>query len=242
MFTFVSLFASLRLNRIMKTALILGTTLLWFSASSALQAITYEKDIMPIFMEKCADCHSSEGKVKGGLKLDDPKHFLGRFEKNDVVIPGDWDASYLFITLFRPPEAEEAMPPKGKGERLTMEEVILVQRWIAEGAEIDGVKGETGFMPEKPEDMFLDLGVFPPPTGGGDGGETMTDSKPMMAEKEAPKPEEWTNHEGKPITATLVGLEDGKALLKMENGTVYKYPVKDLSAESQAKIKERFAH
>jgi len=224
----------------MKTAALLGTIAIWLSATSLLQAITYEKDIMPIFMEKCADCHSDqEGKVKGGLKLDDPKHFHGRFAKNDVVVPGDWDASYLFITLFRPPEAEEAMPPKGKGERLTMEEVILVQRWIAEGAEINGVKGETGFMPEKPEDMYLDLGVFPPSSGDSGSGNSM-ESKPMM--EEAPKPEEWTNHEGKPITATLMGIEDGKALLKMENGQVYKYPIKDLSKESQDKIKERFAH
>ena len=111
-------------------------TFLWSGVSfPPAIALEYEKDIMPIFDAKCADCHSvNSEKVKGGLKLDDPKHFQNRFAKDSLVVPGDWDASYLFITIFRPPEAEEAMPPKGKGERLTADEAKLVQQWINEGA------------------------------------------------------------------------------------------------------------
>ncbi|MEM1297210.1 MAG: hypothetical protein AAGH89_17730, partial [Verrucomicrobiota bacterium] len=51
--------------------------------------VEYEKDIMPIFMDKCADCHSTEAdRVRAGLVFDDPERFHQRFAKNDVVIPG----------------------------------------------------------------------------------------------------------------------------------------------------------
>ncbi len=219
----------------MKRIALLGSAALWLCGGSSLLALEYEKDIMPIFMEKCADCHSAKGeKIKGGLKLDDPKHFHERFSKNDVVIPGDWDASYLFVTLFRPPEAKEAMPPKGKGERLTMEEVILVQRWISEGAPINGTRGERGEMPENPEDMFLDLGGLNP---FGESG-----AKPAMPEEPELKEEDWTNNQNQTIRATLLGVEGNKALLKMPDGTVHKYPIAQLSKESQARVMKRHGH
>jgi len=181
-----------------------------FSSASALE---YEKDIMPIFVKKCAECHSNEsGKAKGGLKLDDPAHLYGRFAKNSLVVPGDWDASYLFITLYRPEGHEDAMPPEGKGERLTEAEVKLVQQWITEGAPINGERGEKGEMPAE------------------------TDSPEKMKSAPAPVEQEWTNTEGKIIVATLLRVEGDVALLRLKNGTVYRYPVAKLSDESRAKL------
>jgi len=176
----------------------------------SLEGLDYEDDIMPILVKKCADCHSdASGKAKGGFKVDNPKHLLGRLQKNNLVVPGDWDASYLFITLYRPEGHEDAMPPKGKGERLTSEEVTLVQRWITEGAPILGERGERGSMPDVMED------------------------KP-----EAPlppqKPQEWSNREGKTMTATVVRVDGDVVLLRGTNGVVYRYPIENLSDESQA--------
>lgn len=185
-------------------------------------ALEYEDDIMPIFVEKCSDCHSDSGKVKGGLKLDDPAHLHARLGKNSLVVPGDWDASYLFVTLFRPADHEDAMPPKGKGERLTPEEVVLVQRWIAEGAEINGEKGEKGPMPKPGEPGYIE-------TGEGPGEEKAMPVSP-------PAPREWTNREGKTITATLLRVEGDKALLRLANGTVYRYPIRELSEESRKAV------
>lgn len=179
-------------------------------------ALDYEDDIMPVFVKKCAECHSNEsGKAKGGFKVDDPKHLLGRLSKNSLVVPGDWDASYLFITLYRPEGHEDAMPPEGKGERLTPEEVKMVQDWITEGAPILGERGEIGEMTAATE---------------------AADEKPMMAE--SPKPQNWTNQAGKTIVATLLKVDGDVALLRMANGKVFKVPVASLSAESQAKLKE----
>lgn len=179
-------------------------------------ALDYEDDIMPVLVKKCAECHSNEsGKAKGGFKVDDPEHLLGRLSKNNLVVPGDWDASYLFITLYRPEGHDDAMPPEGKGERLTAQEVKLVQDWITEGAPILGESGEKGEM-----------------TASVDTGEAES------MEAEAPKPQNWTNQAGKTIVATLLKVDGDVALLRMANGKVYKVPVASLSEESQARLKD----
>ena len=196
-----------------------------FALSSIASAVDYEKDIMPIFIEKCADCHSQKSeKVKGGLRLDDPAALHRRFDKNSLVVPGDWDASYLFITVFRPEDDEDAMPPKGKGERLNVDEVKLVMDWITEGAPINGERGDRGEEIKLEESMFAHL--------------------PKGAAKEPDKPtpppqveREWTNRAGKTIVATLVRVEGDVALLRAKNGTVYRYPINQLSDASQAQLK-----
>jgi hypothetical protein len=58
------------------------------------------------------------------------------------------------------------------------------------------------------------------------------------SKKSVPEVCNWTNMEGKTLRATFQGLDNGLVLLKAENGTVYKYPLKNLNAagQSQAKI------
>lgn len=48
----------------------------------------------------------------------------------------------------------------------------------------------------------------------------------------------WTNQAGKEIKATLLRVEGDKAVLKLENGKIYQYPIENLSEESQARVKE----
>lgn len=194
-------------------------------------ALDYEKDIMPIFEGKCYDCHSAESKkVKGGLRLDQPEQFYKRFSKNDVVIPGDWDASYLFVTITRPHEDKEAMPPKGKGDPLTPEEVMKVATWIHEGARVDREKGDKGSKEMDPEKILKFKDGVLAPEQFGVGAET-------PPEPEA-TPREWTNRDGKQIIATFKGLKDGKAHLVLENGKSAHYPLEKLSNKSQAEIKK----
>ncbi len=201
----------------LKSLLVFQALVLNAVALNAL-ALDYEDDIMPVLVKKCAECHSNEsGKAKGGFKVDDPKHLLGRLSKNNLVVPGDWDASYLFITLYRPEGHEDAMPPEGKGERLTATEVKMVQDWITEGAPILGERGEKGEMAATEE---------------------TEKEEPTAMASEAPKPQNWTNQAGKTIVATLLKVDGDVALLRMANGKVYKVPVASLSAGSQAKLKE----
>ena len=197
-------------------------------------ALDYQKDVMPIFAAKCYDCHSEESAdVKGGLRLDDPEGFLKRFAKNDVVIPGEWDASYLFVTVTKPHAEKGAMPPKGKGDPLTPEEVMTVARWIHEGAAIGREKGEKGSKDMDPEKIlrFKD-GVMVTeeedseiPTAG-----------PAIAPTAAPQ--EWQNRAGQKILATFSGLKDGQVHFVLATGKDAFYPLDKLSDESQAAIRK----
>ena len=61
--------------------------------------------------------------------------------------------------------------------------------------------------------------------------------EPATAGKE-PLDGGWTNKAGKKIKAALLGVEDDKALLRMSNGKIYKYPIANLDAESQKRVRE----
>ncbi len=58
---------------------------------------------------------------------------------------------------------------------------------------------------------------------------------PTVAKK--PLSGTWTNKDGKAIRADLLRVEDAKAVLRLPNGRVYKFPLADLSDESAAKAK-----
>jgi len=203
-------------------------------------ALDYKRDIMPIFEEKCFSCHSEAEKVKGGLRLDDPKHLHSRFSKNELVIPGDWDGSYLFVAVSRPPGAKDAMPPKAKrgdGKSLSPEEVMKVAKWIYEGARIEGERGEKGSKDDKPEDFlkFRD-GVLVTDSFDEAHPEGVEGSG-VPEKSKAPRPQEWINVEGKKITATYRGIDGDQVALLLENGKTVKYPIKKLSEKSRAVLK-----
>ena len=68
-------------------------------------------------------------------------------------------------------------------------------------------------------------------------GAELGDQEPVPAGK-PPLEAVWTNQAGKKIKAALLRVEGDKALLKMANGKIYKYPISNLDAESQKKVKE----
>lgn len=203
--------------------------ILILAASSVANALDYKRDVMPIFAEKCYDCHSSKAKkVKGGLRLDDENLFFKRFAKNDVVVPGDWDASYLFVTLVMPQHEKGAMPPKNKGDSLTEKEIRTVAEWIHEGAGIGKEKGKQGPDNWHPDQLlkFKDGRVVTEQFG----------EAPKVA-KPKPKWETWTNQDGKKMTARFHGVVKGKVDFELKNGKRVSYPIEQLSKESQLRIK-----
>ena len=203
--------------------------ILFFLLVGSGAALDYKRDVMPIFKAKCYDCHSDEAKkVKGGLRLDDEEQFAKRFSKNDVVVPGDWDASYLFVTLVMPRHEKGAMPPKNKGEGLTEEEIKLVAQWIHEGAKIDGKTGKKG--PDKWD---------PAKTLKFKDGRIVTEQFGPAPEVKEAVWETWTNKAGKEIIARFKGLKDGKVTFELKKtGKTMAYPLEGLSEESQKKAKE----
>jgi len=100
--------------------------------ASTAKGVTFEKDIKPIFEKSCFKCHGAE-KQKGKLRLDTLEATLKGGENGESVIKGDSLKSSLIVSISRLDE-DTAMPPDGKGEPLTPEQIGLVRAWIDQGA------------------------------------------------------------------------------------------------------------
>lgn len=96
------------------------------------KGLTFAKDIKPLFEKSCFKCHGAE-KQKGKLRLDSLEATLKGGENGPNVKPGDSKNSTLVHSVARLVE-DEAMPPEGKGDPYTKEQVGLVRAWIDQGA------------------------------------------------------------------------------------------------------------
>lgn len=101
-------------------------------AAAKKEGVTYAKDIKPLFDKSCIKCHGEE-KQKGKLRLDSLEWILKGADGEDVVNKGKSAESELVHSIARVNE-DEAMPPEGKGDPFTKEQVGLVRAWIDQGA------------------------------------------------------------------------------------------------------------
>ena len=101
-------------------------------AAGAQEAPSFEKDIQPIFAERCAGCHFPPAKLKAGLDLSTGALTLKGGDSGASIVPGKAGESPLVQMIEHTLEPE--MPPKGKGEKLPQEEIDLIRKWIDAGA------------------------------------------------------------------------------------------------------------
>jgi uncharacterized membrane protein len=114
------------------------------------KAVDFEKEIYPILKEKCIKCHEKEHekdgrlvKPKHGLRLDNAEGILkgGKEYPNENVIAGKPAESWIVKVLTLPSTDDLAMPPEGKADPVTEAERVLIEKWIADGADFGGWKG-----------------------------------------------------------------------------------------------------
>lgn len=137
----------------MKTKLTLAAFVAAVAVSTASAqdgGVDFEKQILPILKESCFKCHEKEhednGKIKkpkGGLRLDGAAAILkgGKEYPDENVVAGKPDASWLLKTMALPDTDEMAMPPEGKGDRVSAENQALIKKWIESGASFGAWKG-----------------------------------------------------------------------------------------------------
>lgn len=94
--------------------------------------VTFAKDLKPLFEKSCVKCHGPE-KQKGKLRLDSLESTLKGGENGEILKKGKSAESGLVHSIARLDE-DEAMPPEGKGDPLTKEQIGLVRAWIDQGA------------------------------------------------------------------------------------------------------------
>lgn len=104
---------------------------------AAAAEVDFDASVRPIFEAHCAECHG-EDQQKSGLRLDDALGLLRGGESGEpLLVAGNSEGSYLMQRVTTENEADR-MPPKGP--RLDPEELEILRRWIAEGAEIPGAE------------------------------------------------------------------------------------------------------
>jgi hypothetical protein len=65
----------------------------------------------------------------------------GKEYPGENVVAGKPDASWLVKTMTLPDSDDLAMPPEGKGDRVTPANIDLIKKWITEGANFGAWKG-----------------------------------------------------------------------------------------------------
>ena len=98
--------------------------------SAAAPVVDFSHDIVPIFRQHCADCHTGD-KKKGGLSFNTRESLMKGGENGPVVKPGEAESSKLIKAVLST-DPDEQMPPKGA--RLTAEETGKLRAWIDGGA------------------------------------------------------------------------------------------------------------
>jgi hypothetical protein len=103
-------------------------------------AVSYERDIQPIFDENCVACHQTgsaeQGLVfEGGKSFDNIVRVPSKEAKLLLVSPGNPDQSYLLVKLAgTQAKAGGHGAQMPLGDPLSAAKIALVSNWIAAGA------------------------------------------------------------------------------------------------------------
>lgn len=91
----------------------------------------FEKQVRPILVSRCYECHSTEAnEVRGGLRLDSRDGWATGGDSGPAIVPENPDES-LLIAAVRYGDESTAMPPKGK---LPVAEIEILTQWVLRGA------------------------------------------------------------------------------------------------------------
>ena len=94
--------------------------------------VDFDRDIRPLLERSCLKCHGPE-RPKGRFRLDTRSAALKGGENGIDILPGQGSKSPLIhYVAGLVPDLE--MPPKGKAEPLSRDEIALLRAWIDQGA------------------------------------------------------------------------------------------------------------
>src|SRR3990172_2931804 len=98
--------------------------------------IDFGRDIRPILSNNCFKCHGFDDKQRqAGLRLDTAEGGTAVLKSaNRAVVAGKTDQSALIARITASDPAER-MPPASSGKVLTPEQIVLLRRWVEQGAE-----------------------------------------------------------------------------------------------------------
>lgn len=118
--------------------LVLSILIASTAAADSPQALSFNRDIRPILSDKCFACHGPDSQNRDAdYRLDTSEGAFADLGGYAGIVPGDPDASELVLRITNE-DVDMRMPPPTQKNPLTEEEIELLTRWIAEGAEFTG--------------------------------------------------------------------------------------------------------
>ena len=129
----------------------------------AKQDIDFNSQIKSLLSNRCIACHGpDEEHREAGLRLDTFDGATRDIDGYSAIVPGNPEDSEILFRVTLEDGDQELMPPKGRGERLSEEEVTLLTEWIKQGAKYDKhwsykslVRAEVS-KNDHPVDFFID--------------------------------------------------------------------------------------
>ena len=104
----------------------------------AKEDIDFNTQIKSLLSNRCIACHGpDEEHREAGLRLDTFEGATRDLDGYSAISPGNPDDSEILFRVTLENGDQELMPPKGRGERLSEEEVALLTEWIKQGAKYD---------------------------------------------------------------------------------------------------------
>jgi len=122
--------------------LLLASAAAWTSGKSepervagASARVDFNRQVRPILAEKCYACHGPDEQArKAGLRFDQRADALAPRDGAAAIVPGDPGASAMIARIVAA-DPDERMPPAESEKTLTAQEIDVLRRWVAQGAE-----------------------------------------------------------------------------------------------------------
>jgi hypothetical protein len=107
------------------------------SVTQVNDSVDFNVHIRPILSDRCFKCHGPDANQrKANLRLDIRENALAALKDNPeahVIVPGKADESEVYRRISSADTAE-VMPPVKSNLRLSGEEIVLIRKWIDQGA------------------------------------------------------------------------------------------------------------
>ena len=112
-------------------------------AAGCEKPVSYSKDIRPLLIANCLQCHDGkgEGSTASGLSLQTYDSLMKGTRFGPVVVPGSALSSNLYRVLTDQVDKKIQMPPhsevslaQGRGEPLSEAQIRSIELWIDQGA------------------------------------------------------------------------------------------------------------
>ena len=118
------------MDRLSRCIAALGWMLVSGSALAA-DNVQFNRDIRPILADNCFACHGPDARHRQAeLRLDLRDAALDK----QALVPGKPDESTIVQRMLST-DADEIMPPPSSHKKLSADQIELIKRWIAQGAE-----------------------------------------------------------------------------------------------------------